>query len=297
LSKVVLDDPLWPHFEPLWKDLLLTEAKALQVAGGYGLFLKQRFLIENRDVPIVIPLERWRDNGPRATKDLDLVLSLDLIGTPERHQNILKALEKNDFQVSEKPSGKRWQFVKLLKHDRLVLVELHAPLPEDGNPQIVADRQRVKHKPSLGEAGIHGRTNPEAAGCDLFPFRFSLGGIQATVVNPVTWSVMKLTAMHDRWTGSQDSEANEETRSFAQQQAIKHAQDVCRVIASMTRDESDTASAVCDALRERPAFRIAVTIWNDAFVNDRNPAVLSAKVNWLPEDFEVIQSVGSRWFL
>ena len=35
------DDPLWPHFEPLWNDLLKMSSRLL-VAGDYGLFLKQR---------------------------------------------------------------------------------------------------------------------------------------------------------------------------------------------------------------------------------------------------------------
>lgn len=294
---IEVDDPLWPHFHPLWTDLHKVASSDLLVAGGYGLFLKQKFLLANSALAIVVPLDRWLDTSPRVTKDIDLVIGLDLIATEERHPRILDAFETNGFRVSERPSGKRWQFVKPLPDSRIVLVELHAPRPENGHPGVTATDQRVKHKPSLGDAGIHGRANPEAAGCDLFPFRFEIDGINPAVVNPITWSVMKLTAMDDRWTGSQNVDADEETRNFAQQQAIKHAQDLCRIVASMTRDERETTDAICEALNGTPSFQRAALIWKDTFANERSPAVLSASLNWSPMDFEVIRSVGNSWFV
>ncbi len=292
-----IKDPLWPHFHPLWTDLQKVASSDLRVAGGYGLFLKQKFLLANPALPVVVSLDRWLDASPRVTKDLDLVVGLDLIATEGRHQSILDALESNGFAVSERPSGRRWQFVKTLPDNRIVLVELHAPRPENDHPGVTATDHRVKHKPSLGDAGIHGRTNPEAAGGDLYPFRFEIDGINPAVVNPVTWSVMKLTAMDDRWTSSQNVDAEEETRNFAQQQALKHAQDVCRIVASMTRTERDTTDAICETLKRTPSFQRAASIWNETFAGEKSPPVVSARLNWSPEDFEIIRSVGSRWFV
>ena len=73
-----IDDPLWAHFKPLWLDFEKAGG-AILVAGGYGLFLKQQWLLESDTERIVIPLEGWQDAVPRATKDMDLVVSLDLI--------------------------------------------------------------------------------------------------------------------------------------------------------------------------------------------------------------------------
>ncbi|MBL8813149.1 MAG: hypothetical protein JNM43_23475 [Planctomycetaceae bacterium] len=292
-----LQDPLWEHFSPLWTDLSPIASDDLLVAGGYGLYLKQRFLRANPTLPIVVPLDRWLDATPRVTKDLDLVIGLQLIAAQERHQSILDALNRNGFRVSDRPSGRRWQFVKTLLDSRVVLVELHAPRPENSHPTVMATEQRVKHKPSLGDAGIHGRTNPEAAGCELSPFRFELDGITAAVVNPVTWSVMKLTAMDDRWSGAQDSVSIDNVRTFARQQAIKHAHDVCRIIASMTRSELEAAELVRDSLRNTPPFSRVVSIWNDAFRNEMTPPALSAMRNWALEDFEIIRGIGNRWFV
>ena len=39
-----IQDELWPHFVPLWTDLR-SIAPRLLLAGGYGLFLKQQWLI------------------------------------------------------------------------------------------------------------------------------------------------------------------------------------------------------------------------------------------------------------
>lgn len=47
------------------------------------------------------------------------------------------------------------------------LGELHAPFPHQHESGLVADRIRVKRKPSLGERGFHARTNPEAIGSGL----------------------------------------------------------------------------------------------------------------------------------
>ena len=39
-----IQDELWPHFVPLWTDLR-SIAPRLLLAGGYGLFLKQQWLL------------------------------------------------------------------------------------------------------------------------------------------------------------------------------------------------------------------------------------------------------------
>src|ERR1019366_8372499 len=161
----VAGDPMWPHFGPLWMDLQKVGGDDLLVAGGYGLFLKQNWLLANLTVPIIIPLAQWRDTTPRVTKDFDFIIGLDLIAEAEAQKGVLAALEKHGFKVTT--TNPRWQFEKPLGEDRKVVVEIHAPLPLDDRVGLQADRIRVKSKPSLHNDGIHGRTNPEAVGCDL----------------------------------------------------------------------------------------------------------------------------------
>jgi len=150
--------------------------------------------------------------------------------------------------------------------------------------------KRVKHKPSLGEQGVHGRTNPEAVGSELHPFQFSFDEVKLVVPNPVTWSVMKLTATRDRWVLSQDLARDEEFREFSRFQAAKHAQDVYRVIAMMTMEERDRASEVVESLNRTDAFEAAKQCWRNDFAD--NPFMtalpsrqfqslrLTVKMNW-----------------
>jgi hypothetical protein len=137
-------DPMWNEFRPLWSDLLLA-GNQLHLAGGYGLFLKQRWLLANQNARIVIPLERWQDTTPRATNDLDIVIGLDLLASVDAQGCIVQAMERNNFAVvGEHP---RWQFEKHLATGRRMLVDLHAELPESENQNLKLDALRIKHKP------------------------------------------------------------------------------------------------------------------------------------------------------
>jgi hypothetical protein len=59
----------------------------------------------------------------------------------------------------------------------LIVDEMHAQRPVPDSDGITATDNRVRHKPSLGEQGVDGRTNPEALGSKLHPFQFSLGDV------------------------------------------------------------------------------------------------------------------------
>ncbi len=285
-------DPLWPHFGPLWIDLQATASQDILIAGGYGLFLKQRFLRANAGIPVVVPLDRWTNASPRVTKDLDLVIGLDLIAEEDSQKAFLSALEKHGFSVSE--NNPRWQFEKRVSDSHIVVVDLHAPRPSKDQLNLKADQIRVRRKPSLGKDGIHGRTNPEAVGCDLHPFRFVLDGMSIPVPNPVTWSIMKLKAMRDRWIISDDATQSAERRAFSRLQAIKHAQDVCRVVALVTRDESDTTATVVAGIRATPEFANATHVFNTLLTDDER-LVTQITAGWSSEDFNIIRSTLSSW--
>ena len=290
------DDVLWPHFNPLWQSLKAHGNESMLVAGGYALFLKHQWLLEHGgDEPFVIPFERWQDNTPRVTKDMDLVLGLDLISNRKRHEPILQALDENGFKVSEKPSGQRWQFVKEVSPDKNVLLEFHAPMPKEGAENLKATPMRVKYKPSLGPEGVHGRTNPEAIGAAIQPFKFKLDGIEISSVNAATLCVMKLTAMRDRWETSQSPDNNAEANEFARQQSFKHGQDVCRIIAMLSAAERETSGEVIKAILKEPVFESCKTIVADYFP-EQNPAAIAAKSNWQDDDFVVINELLQEWF-
>ena len=98
---MIFDDPMWDVFHPLWSDLMVV-GNQIQVVGGYGLFLKQRWLFANRNHPTAVPLENWRDTTPRVTNDLDIVIGLELLASAKSQGNIVQAMVRNGCIVVEK---------------------------------------------------------------------------------------------------------------------------------------------------------------------------------------------------
>lgn len=294
MSDMTIQDEMRPLFGPLLADLFEGRDGGILVAGGYGLFLKQSWLLQHPELPIIVPISQWRDNTPRVTKDLDLVVGLDMISDAATHAQVLQTIEKHGFKVSEK--NPRWQFIKELPQARKVIVELHAPFPPTHVSGLAADRIRVKRKPSLGERGFHARTNPEAIGSALNPFRFQVDGMTVLVPNPITWSIMKLTAAHDRWKSANHPDKPEDFRSFSRAQAIKHAQDVCRMVAMVSRDESDATPPIIEALRDTAEFQRAALIVAESFRNDDQWASQVLSEYWSDESFAIIRNTLGTWF-
>jgi hypothetical protein len=283
------NDPMWQEFRPLWKRI--QSAGEVLVAGGYGLFLKQNWLLSNRGQLTVVRLDAWLDSAPRVTKDLDIVVGLEIVSSRDAQARISAALQEQGF-AEKRP---RWQFEKR-EGKRTTIVDLHSPLPEFPHPNLATDKVRVKHKPSLGDAGVHGRQNLEAAGCELHPFRFEANGLMVGVPNPVTWSVMKLCATRDRWRKAQDQDRAEEDRTFEREQAMKHARDVCRVVAMATRNEADHATTVAASIRKTAAFADAVDIRDHFFGREDGWGSQVAQPAWQTEDLTVIRNTLASWF-
>ncbi|MBK5256672.1 MAG: hypothetical protein JJE39_11615 [Vicinamibacteria bacterium] len=228
------------------------------------------------------------------TKDLDIVVGLELIADEATHRGIQTALAKQGFAASER--NPRWQFEKRLSESHTVIVELHARRPAQDTPHLKADRYRIVRKPSLKAEGIHARLNPEAVGCELLPCEFEVEGVMVAVPNPVTWSVMKLTATRDRWRRSDEEARSIESRQFERAQAEKHAQDVCRAVAMTTRDESDAAQSVVDAIRATPEFESAGQALVEFFGDAGGRVARAVGPNWGTDDFALICKTLADWF-
>jgi len=287
------DDPMWEEFRPLWTDLQAAGSRVF-VAGGYGLFLKQHWLLSHRDHPVVIAPENWLDITPRVTKDLDIIIGLELLASRSAQGVIAQAMARNQFEVVEE--NPRWQFQKRVASGQKILVDFHSELPKSENKHLALDKLRVKHKPSLGEGGIHGRQNPEAAGSELHPFQFQTDGIAILVPNPVTWSLMKLIAARDRKRRADDAARDEEYRTFHREHALKHARDVARVVAMTTRAERDRAVEVVDVVRQEPAFSDVVDACDQIFLRDQAWGADIAARMWRAEDWKLIRSILTDWF-
>ena len=160
-----------------------------------------------------------------------------------------------------------------------------------------ANRFAVKHKPSLGDHGVHGRTNQEAIGSELFPVRFKSDGITVVVPNSVTMSVMKLTAAEDMWRESRNREHDGKERTHFRNQSLKHGHDVCRAVAMMTQDERDSSSEVVEAIREMSSFTRASEIYRDFFNGPEKWANEILADQWITSDLDVIHGILGDWYL
>ena len=289
-------DLLWEHFSPLWIDLTGVSNDIL-LAGGYGLFLKQQWFAEGEPTVPAIPLESWEDATPRVTKDIDLVIGLDLIANETENKRIMQILDGHGFRVSEKSTGKRWQFVKKLEDDQEVITELHAPTPGDEALSLKSDRIRVKHNPSLGEQGVHGRHNKEAVGCELHPFQLTKSNLRINLPNPVTWSIMKLTATKDQWDKYTTPDTSSKDRTFFREQALKHGNDVCRIIALMTEEERDASMHVVETVRDSHRFEHAASVYRDIFSSEADWVKTFLVDSWSGESLAIICQLMDEWYV
>ncbi|HSA33752.1 MAG TPA: hypothetical protein P5077_08510 [bacterium] len=285
-------DELWPYFEPLWRDLRSIDDKFLLI-GGYALFLKHRWLISRPEVRTVIPLARWRDAAPRVTKDFDLIANIELIASIEDQSAVQAVLDRQGFAVV--PDHARWQFEKSIGEGRDVVLEFNVVPPLAPRTDVRHDDRRVKPKPSLGDTGIHGHANPEATGCDIRPFSFVIDGVEVFIPNAASIAMMKMTAMRDRWQRAQKMNAGT-ARDFEQAQAEKHARDVYKAVAMVTREENDTMREVLDIIRALPVFSGAADIREEFFSDPNGTGVRMITDNWEQNDALGIGRMLADWF-
>jgi len=285
-------DELWPYFEPLWRELRAVDDKFL-LTGGYALFLKHRWLISRQEVRTVIPVARWLDATPRVTKDFDLIAHIELIASAGAQSAVQTVLDRQGFAVV--PDHARWQFEKSTGEGRGVVLEFNAVPPLVPRMDIRHDDRRVKPKTSLGATGIHGHANPEAAGCAEQPFSFALDGIDIVIPNAVSIATMKLTAMRDRWQRAQKKEAATE-REFERRQAEKHARDVFKAVAMVTREENDAMHEVLDVMRLLSVFSEAADIREEFFSGPGSTGSRMVTGAWEPADAQEIGRNLAEWF-
>lgn len=289
------NDEMWETCAALLPELSAIGDKEVLIAGGYGLFLKQNWLIRNSDIPSLVPIRDWRDNTPRSTKDIDLAIGLDLIADESKHKEVVAILERNGFEVE--PNHKNWGWIKKLPGDRSVLVEMHAPRPEAGAEGLVSNGRRVKRKPSLSNEGFHGNQNDELAGYDLHPCRFEHDQVTLAIPNPVTFLVMKITAAQDQWEKWENPKQDPRYgKTENREKAIKHAEDVFRVVAMVTREEADQSEEILAAVRSSDAYAKAANFAAASFTKPGVWGADSARGHWDPADFDRMLQILRDWF-
>jgi hypothetical protein len=78
-------------------------------------------------------------------------------------------------------------------------------------------------------------------------------------------------------------------------QARKHAEDVWRVMAMLTREENEAAHGTLDAIRKTPAFSAAGSTFSDFFKLDEGWGSRVVARKWRTEDSEIIRNTLAAW--
>ena len=90
--------------------------------------------------------------------------------------------------------------------------------------------------------------------------------------------------------------AEEGYRTFHRYEAMKHARDVARIVAMMTRDEREHAHEVITGIRERSFFAEAVAACDQLFLREDGWGGQVASPHWTAQDFGLIRDVLASWF-
>lgn len=163
------------------------------IAGGYGLVLKYRRTLEKDVETIFSSLP-----GTRATADLDLFLTLEVISNPQKAEYIRTVLEEKEYEPVE--GAENYQFARTLKDGRKLKVDLLTPAPGDSK-ELRVKAQRVRPRGASGT--IHGRKVPEAFSLEenLQALTLSTNDgqqIDVHLPDPFTYYLLKLFALRDR---------------------------------------------------------------------------------------------------
>lgn len=207
-------------------------AKGILLAGGYGLYLKQLHLADTGQRTL-INADWWP--VPRATEDLDLMLSTEIVADAQSMGAIRAVLDRLQYKVVR--GSEFLQFARTCSANQVVKVDLLTAQLDvlQDNPSIRADSRRAR--PDVADRpALQAHPTDGALALTESPLTIGVSGrlsdgrassAQVRIPHPFTYLLMKLTAYRDR-------------RHDADKDLGRHhALDVFRIVAMLTEPESD----------------------------------------------------------
>lgn len=240
---------------------LLYELRGLQMplilGGGFGLYLKQIHLQETLSSATLIPGNLWP--APRATEDLDILLTTEVVVDADRMRPISMALEQLGYKVI--PGAEYMQFAKPLGNGMTVKIDLlTGPLgPFANDPRIKVDDRRVRPRESVH---LHAHRTDEAVGFQEDTLVIAVCGILSNgqdfegvvhIPQAFTLLLMKLFAFRDRCIDADKDMGRH------------HALDLYRIVAIMTENEYQKTEQRIEQHQNKPVVVEAKRIVKDYF--------------------------------
>jgi hypothetical protein len=247
-----------------------NDANGLLLGGGYGLYLKQLHLADS-GVRTLIGAELWP--APRATQDLDLMLSAELVADARSMTVLRAALDKLDYQVIK--GSEYLQFVRIITATQFVKIDLlTAQLDVLKNfPAIDADSRRARPT-TADRPKLHAHPTDGALTLTEAPLVIQITGALSngqalvapvTIPDPFSYLLMKLTAYRDR--------RNDPDKDLGRH----HALDVFRIVAMLTEPERDQVQANLRRFASDAQVRSCVDLVRLDFATATAPGVLAMR--------------------
>lgn len=220
----------------------------LYLVGGYGLLLKAEHLRRTGAETVAAT------TYPRATDDLDVLLSADIVVDSGRMAAVRDALR--DLGYSSMPGREHYQWSRDVEaggRSRRIKIDLLGQIPEDRSDVSVRDRRM---RPRAFE-GLHAHPIEEAAlvhvcastidVCPEAPPGF------VRLPHPFSYLLLKLHAFDDR---KEDPDAD---------YGRHHAFDIFRIVSMITREEWDEVKELRERQSDVDVVQRAQAIVGDCF--------------------------------
>ena len=195
----------------------------LIIGGGFGILLRSIHL-EGTNAPTLRPI-----TPPRATNDLDLFLTADIITDVDSVQRIRSVLDELGYEPV--PTAKNYQFarpVTVLGRSGVLKIDLLAQEPrtaaEEGKAKM--DSRRIRPRGTF--TGLHAHILPEAFSLDEQLLSVSVcpaEGVTVDIPHPFTMIALKTFALRDQ--------QNNSLRDFGRH----HAFDIYVLLRMLTRED------------------------------------------------------------
>lgn len=229
----------------------------LFIAGGYGMILKAEFLREN-ELRTVAPTA-----FPRATTDLDVVLSADVVADVGKMAVVREGLESMGYEPVEGRENYQWsRVVEFGGRDVTLKFDLLGQIPPNTAGLSVRSRRMRPH----GFTGLHAHPAEEAA----FIHEGSLtvdvceGGKSGRVEipHPFNYLLLKLYAFDDR---KDDGDVD---------YGRHHAFDLYRIVAMLTEKEWGEVQRLRRRHSDSGVVRRAISIVESSFSGEEKIGAL-----------------------
>lgn len=228
----------------------------------------------------------------------------------EIKDKLVKEKPEFSFKSTERIAKEKWRWLKLVEGNSITVKTEFMSVGYQERPNAVRQGPKRIRRRSKSRNLIEAHLHPELKGLETTTghFLFIHKGVQIAVPNPMTWAVMKLNATGEKrgqatrsdqdWVDSgYDSSPEQDTQDRLDRLTEKHAEDLWRIMAMVTRSEADgITEELKTAIREGEKYKNAQAYLNEHFIPEGGYGVQIARRDWEQGDIAIMQALLSRWF-